>query len=146
MLFIFDEAGAVRYSISGLSTIPIHDSGAVSSMLKKKSQSSKPERMDSSYPPHCSNISRRRMCVAGQQLRDKNELIFPPAGQTMESKIPNVCIRDEAATMDGLSRSNWLTYSVNSGSSLSSPSNTNTIGASVFFIPVFLAEDTPLFS
>lgn len=50
------------------------------------------------------------MCVAGQQFRNKNGFMFPPAGQTIESKAPNVCIQEDAATIDGLWRSSWLTF------------------------------------
>ena len=119
--------------------------GVVSNIFKKKSQSSKPLRMVSSYPPHCCHASRRKICVAGQQLCERNAAIFPPAGRTIASRTPNVCSHEDAAIMDGSSHNNLLTSSIKDGSRLSSPSSTKIKGALVLRIPVFLAADTPLF-
>ncbi len=48
MLWMLEEAGAVRYSSNGSGTMPMWASGCVSSKLRKNSQSSKPARMVSS--------------------------------------------------------------------------------------------------
>ncbi len=131
--------------ISGFSTIPMEDPGTASSIFKKKSQSSKPLRMVSSYPPHSRNALRRKRWVAGQALCERKAAASPPDGRTTAFRTPNVCSQEDAAIRDGFSIRRFDVSSRKDGSRLSSPSSTNTKGERVRRMPQFLAADTPPF-
>ena len=96
----FAEAGAVRYSMSGSGTTVTCPPSPTSD--RKKSQSSNPLRMSSSYPPHARQASRRTTAVAGQALRCRKSTADPPPGRTTASITPCARSHDDAATCAGV--------------------------------------------
>ena len=138
-------------SIPPASPIPSIPSSAfaaspLSSNDKKKSQSSKPLRIDSSYPPQRSHAERQIMHVAGQQLCDTNAPASPPVGWTTESRTPNVRSQPEDATIESSAVSNGNVPSMKVGIKRSSPSSTTTNGVSAAAMPRLRAAEGPAFT
>ena len=113
-----------------------------SNIDKKRSQSSKPLRIDSSYPPQRSHAERRIMHVAGQQLCDTNAPASPPVGWTTESRTPNVRSQPEDATIESSAVSNGNVRSMKVGIKRSSPSSTTTNGVPAAAMPRLRAAET----
>lgn len=145
----------MRYSIRGSGAMPIwaapfpassFGSNPRSNIDKKRSQSSKPLRIDSSYPPQRSHAERRIMHVAGQQLCDTNAPASPPVGWTTESRTPNVRSQPEDATIESSAVSNGNVRSMKVGIKRSSPSSTTTNGVPAAAMPRLRAAEGPAFT
>ena len=114
--------------------------------MQKKSQSSKPLRIISSYPPNCSHALLRTICVARQLLSKRNAVTSPPqsAGQQLPERQMYADMRMSLLWMDFRimlylppPQRRFPVYRLRPA--------TNTTEACASRMPAFLAEETPLF-